>query len=194
MPPRAVSRRSGFIARPTLFIAATTSSNGMRLSTPERARSAESTAFAAPIAFRLMQGHSTSPATGSHTRPITFLSAIAAACSACAGLPPESSTSAAAAMAAPVPVSAWQPPSAPLMLAPQAMSMPTAPAVRSPAQSAASLQPRDSAAVSSTPGRMPLAPAVGAATMRPMDAFTSTTAMLAATACAMGSPINARFA
>ena len=34
----------------------------------------------------------------------------------------------------------------------------------------------------STPARMPLAPAVGAATMQPIDALTSTTAMAAAAA------------
>ena len=50
---------------------------------------------------------------GSHTRPIMFVSALLAAAKHCAGVPPMSSTDAAAAIAAAEPTSAWQPPSAP---------------------------------------------------------------------------------
>ncbi len=55
---------------------------------------------------RLMQGISTRPATGSHTRPRTFLKAMAMASSSCLGVPPAISTMAAAAMAEAEPHSA----------------------------------------------------------------------------------------
>ena len=90
-------------------------STGTRLSMPARAMSAALTAFTAPMTFRLTQGTSTSPATGSHTRPIRFFSAIATAWPICSGPPPRRSTRAPAAMAAAVPTSAWQPPEAPEM-------------------------------------------------------------------------------
>ena len=99
-PPRAVSRRSGLIRRPTERIAITVSSKGIRLGMPASAISALISAFIAPSALRFMHGHSTRPATGSHTRPITFFSAIAAALRHLSALPPSSSHSAAAAIAA----------------------------------------------------------------------------------------------
>ena len=67
------------MASPTRFIARITSSGGIALSIPARANSAATKAFATPEAFRLMQGISTSPATGSHTNPKTFFKAIATA-------------------------------------------------------------------------------------------------------------------
>ena len=70
-------------------------------------------AVAAPEALRFWHGTSTRPATGSHTRPIMLVSAFPAAFKHCSGVPPSSSTHAAAAMAAAEPISAWQPPSAP---------------------------------------------------------------------------------
>ena len=82
---------------------------------PPGAMSAALTAFTAPMTFRLTQGTSTSPATGSHTRPIRFFSAIATAWPICSGPPPRRSTRAPAAMAAAVPTSAWRPPEAPEM-------------------------------------------------------------------------------
>ena len=125
-PPRAVSRRSTFMSLPTLRIAPTTSSNGIILEIPARAMSAANTAFAAPIALRFIQGHSTSPATGSHTSPSMFLTAIADALNEAAGDAPQSSASAAAAIADAEPISAWHPPSAPEMLALRAIITPTA--------------------------------------------------------------------
>ena len=160
---------------------------------PASAISALISAFIAPSALRFMHGHSTRPATGSHTRPITFFSAIAAALRHLSALPPSSSHSAAAAIAAAEPVSAWQPCSAPLMLAFAAIMLPIAPAVSRPLSSFSSFQPRSFAQVKSTPGNIPLAPAVGAATMRPIAAFTSTTAMLAAAALAASVPLSAFF-
>ena len=80
-----------------------------------------------------------------------FLTAIAAALNEAAGDAPQSSASAAAAIADAEPISAWHPPSAPEMLA----------------------------------------PAVGAATIRPIEAFTSATARAAAQICAMSLPIFA---
>ena len=83
-----------------------TSSVGMRDSIPARASSAAESAFIAPATLRLTHGTSTSPATGSHTRPIMFFSAIASACAICCGLPPCRYTSAAADIAAAEPISA----------------------------------------------------------------------------------------
>ena len=81
-------------------------STGTRLSIPASAMSAALTAFTAPMTFRFTQGTSTKPATGSHTSPSRFLSAMAAAWPICSGAPPRRSTRAPAAMAAAVPTSA----------------------------------------------------------------------------------------
>ena len=132
--------------------------------------------MAAAVALRFWQGTSTRPPTGSHTSPMSEESAFAAASRACAGVPPAISTAAAAAMAAAAPISAWQPPSAPDTVALRAMRYPTAPAASSPRRSAAASRPRSCSRASSTPGTTPAEPAVGAATMRPMDAFVSSTA------------------
>ena len=59
-----------------------------------------------PETLRLMQGISTNPATGSHTSPIWFLSAMAQAWALWDGVPPISSTTAAAAIAEAEPHSA----------------------------------------------------------------------------------------
>ena len=50
---------------------------------PARAMSAQLTAFTAPMTFRLMQGTSTNPATGSQTRPMRFFRAMAQALAIC---------------------------------------------------------------------------------------------------------------
>ena len=160
---------------PTRRMATMTSSAGMRLEMPARASSAAMKAMAAPAALRLMQGISTSPATGSQTSPSWLFRAMATASSSIWGVPPESSTRAAAAMAAALPHSAWQPPWAPARQAFSAMTSPTALAVNMLMTQSCSVAPRSSM-VSSTAGRMPQLPAVGAATMRPMAAFSSLTA------------------
>ena len=82
---------------------------------PAIAMSATLTAFTAPMTFRFTQGTSTSPATGSQTSPIRFFSAMATAWPICWPSPPRRATSAPAAMADAVPISAWQPPDAPAM-------------------------------------------------------------------------------
>ena len=87
-------------------MASMTSSQGIALSTPDRAISAQDRALTAPITFRLTQGTSTSPATGSHTRPIRFWRAVAQAQAICSGVPPSRATRAAAAMAEAEPTSA----------------------------------------------------------------------------------------
>ena len=89
---------------------------------PARAISAAARALAAPAALRLMQGTSTSPARGSQARPSRFFIAMAIAWAHCSGLPPASSTAAAAAMALAAPTSAWQPPAAPEIIALLAMT------------------------------------------------------------------------
>ena len=83
-----------------------TSSQGMGLPTPARASSAAVRALTAPMTLRLTQGSSTSPATGSHTRPIRFWRAVAQAQAICSGVPPSRATRAAAAMAEAEPTSA----------------------------------------------------------------------------------------
>ncbi len=60
-------------------MASITSSQGMPPSSPARAMSAQDMALTAPITLRFTQGTSTSPATGSHTSPSTFCSAMAQA-------------------------------------------------------------------------------------------------------------------
>ena len=84
--------------------------------------------------------------------------------------------SAAAAMAAAAPHSAWQPPSAPDMLAWLAMACPTAAAVNKASTASSSVAPRSSIMASTAPGRIPQAPAVGAATIFPMQALHSAVA------------------
>ena len=112
-PPSAVSFNAIGKDKPILYIAFITSSGGITLSTPAKAISAAAIAFDAPAAFLFMHGTSTSPATGSHESPSMFLSAIAIAFAACLALPPNSSTSAAAAIPLAEPTSAWHPPAAP---------------------------------------------------------------------------------
>ena len=59
-----------------------------------------------PITFRLMQGTSTSPATGSQTKPKSDFMAMAVAFTACCGVPPFNSTMVPAAIAVADPTSA----------------------------------------------------------------------------------------
>ena len=88
-----------------------------------------------------------------------------------------SSTDAAAAIAAAEPISAWQPPSAPDTVALRVMRYPMAAAAARPRARSPSDSPRVRCSASSTPGSTPDDPAVGAATMRPIDAFVSSTAI-----------------
>jgi len=146
---------------------------------PARAISALIRALAVPRAFRFWQGDSTKPAIGSQTRPMTFFRAVAAASSDWRGVPPRTDTMPAAAMAAADPVSAWQPPSAPDTVALRVIIIPIAPETKSASMTWSSLQSNCSAVVSKLPGRIPQDPAVGAATIRPIEALTSMTPMAA---------------
>lgn len=80
---------------------------------PASAICADENAIIAPETFRLMHGISTKPATGSQTRPNMDFKVMAAASAHIPGVPPHSSVTAAAAIAAADPHSAWHPPSAP---------------------------------------------------------------------------------
>ena len=112
--PASLVSRSDFGRRwPTSFIAAMTSSTGMTDRMPAIVISAAVMATTVAKPLRLTHGTSTRPATGSQTSPMRFLMASAAPLPIIAGVPPASSTSAAAAMPAAVPHSAWQPPAAP---------------------------------------------------------------------------------
>ena len=83
--------------------------------------------------------------------------------------------SAAAAMALAVPISAWQPPSAPATLARSAVTWPNPAAIYSACRIVSSGTSRSSANGISTAGSTPQLPAVGAATMRFMHALHSAT-------------------
>ena len=124
----------------------------------------------------MIQGISTRPATGSHTSPRIFFKAIATAWETIWGVPPASSVIAAAAMAAAEPHSAWHPPWAPAKEALFAMTIPIAEAVKRAITQSWSEHPFSTCMVISAAGRMPQLPAVGAATIRPMEAFNSETA------------------
>ena len=152
------------------------SSAGIFGATPASAMSALEKAIISPETFLLMQGISTSPATGSQTRPSWFTIEIAQASPHCEGVPPMSSTSAAAAIPEALPHSAWQPPWAPATLAFCAITMPMAPAVNMDMTTSRSAKPRSSYRDTRHPGRMPQLPAVGAATIRPMEALQPATA------------------
>ena len=162
----------------------------MTLCTPASASSAAVSAQATPPALRLIQGTSTSPAMGSHTSPNWFFSAIAHAWALMSGVPPAISTSAAAAMAAALPHSAWQPPSAPAMDARNAITMPNAPAVNSALTALSSGRSRASIIVKIAPGKMPHEPAVGAATILPIAALYSETAIARVSAPVKNGPHN----
>ena len=97
-PPSAVSFSALHMLSPTDFIAWIHSSTGILLSIPARAISAAVKAMDTPETLRLIQGIYTKPATGSHTSPSWFLMAMAQAWPAWVGVPPHSSTRAAAAM------------------------------------------------------------------------------------------------
>ena len=176
-PPTAVSRREAGSDAPTDLRAETTSSNGSGFSTPERASCAALTALATPMALRFWQGYSTSPRTGSQTRPSRLPIAVEAASRASSGVPPRSSTRAAAAIAEADPTSAWQPPSAPETEALRARRAPTALAHHRASTTCSSVAPTASPTARRQPGTTPADPAVGAATITPIVAERSRTAI-----------------
>lgn len=153
--------------------AATTSSGGMTLRMPARDISAAIMATETPMALRLMQGTSTGLAGGSQMRPRVFLMAKAAPWATASGEPPASQTAPPAAMPAPMPISAWQPPMEPEKLQVLPTTMPTAAATRKDSAKAVSSLWSCWATVNSTPGRVPADPEVGTATKSPAEALIS---------------------
>ena len=87
-PPPAVSRYRTSISRPISPITSITSSHGIANSMPASAISTAASAIAAPVALRKTQGSSTSPPSGSQTRPSVPCWASATAWPTCAGVPP----------------------------------------------------------------------------------------------------------
>src|SRR5699024_5393707 len=173
-PLRPVSRSADGIVKPILYIASTTSSAGIRDSIPAKAMSAAVKAFEAPAALRLTHGTSTNPATGSQTKPSIFFIAILKPCALISGVPPASSTSAAAAIAEALPTSAWQPPAAPEILALFATTKPKAPEVKRKRTFCSSVMDGSFWTMAkSTPGTTPAEPAVGVAQILPIAALTS---------------------
>lgn len=100
-------------ARPTLYMASTVWSKPTRLPMPASEVWALTSAVAAPEALRFWQGTSTRPATRVAHQAHHVGERVAGGVQALLGVPPSSSTHAAAAIAAAEPISAWQPPSAP---------------------------------------------------------------------------------
>ena len=90
-------------------------------------------------------------------------------------VPPIIATAQAAAIAAAVPTSAWQPPTAPATQAWFVTTLPTPAAAKNPLIYAWSSQLHTSPTACMTPGKIPQAPAVGHATMRNIFAFASFT-------------------
>ena len=128
-PPSAVSFKETGIIRPISSNASMTSSGGITLFTPAKAISAAVMAMTEKIPLRFTQGTSTKPATGSQASPRIFFIARANACNTSSFVPPANSVTAAAAIAAAEPHSAWQPPTAPATEAFLATTAPTAAAV-----------------------------------------------------------------
>ena len=110
---------------------------------------------------------------GSQIIPKEFCKAKEAAAIDCSKLPPFISTSAAAAIPPPEPVSAIQPPTSAANVACAAINTPIRPADNMAFIIASSLLLIQCAVPNTTPGKPPQEPAVGAATITPMELFTS---------------------
>jgi hypothetical protein len=87
-PPLDVSLKLSGKALPTLRIASMTSSGGITDLIPAKAMSAQSDARETKVPFLFIQGTSTNPATGSHTKPIKDFIVKTAAWAEASGLPP----------------------------------------------------------------------------------------------------------
>ncbi len=134
---------------------------------------AQASALLAASTFLPRQGTSTRFATGSQIMPRMFCSARDAAATACPVLPFASVTNAAAAIPEPAPHSAWQPPVSAAKVAWAAMKTPIMPAASIPFVISSSDKPMSLAAPMQAPGNPPHAPAVGAATITPIELFVS---------------------
>ena len=137
---------------------------------------AQERALLAAITFLPRQGTSTRLATGSQMRPSMLWNAMEAAATDCARVPPASVTSAAAAMQAAEPPSAWQPPTSAANVQRVAMNVPIIPLASIAFAMSSSAKPISSAMAMTAPGRAAQAPAVGAATITPIALFTSISA------------------
>ena len=104
-----------------------------------------------------------------------------AAARACGSVPSASVTIPAAAIAAAEPPSAWQPPTSAANDQGVQMNTPTNPAASRARAIASSSSSIDSASVITAAGRAAQAPAVGAATITPIELFTSIMAVVAKT-------------
>ena len=152
---------------------------------------AQARALAAAITFLPRQGTSTRFATGSQISPIMLCSASDAAVSACSREPPARVTMPAAAIAAAEPPSAWQPPTSAANDHGVQINTPINPAAKSARAIASSSSCIDSATVITAAGKAAQAPAVGAATITPIELFTSMSAVVASTIrLSRGSPTS----
>ena len=134
---------------------------------------AEETAFDAAITFLPKQGASTRLPIGSHISPSEFCKASDAAAMACSSVPPFNPTKAAAAIPPAEPVSAIQPPTSAAKVAFFVIKTPINPAVSIALIISSSGRLMACARPKIAPGRAPQEPAVGAATMIPMELLTS---------------------
>ena len=150
-----------------------TSSAGIALLIPAIAICALTAALTAPAEFRLIHGTSTRPQTGSQVSPNIFLRANAAAFAIHSASPPCRYASPPAAIALAEPISAWHPPDAPAMLAFSAITAPIPALTKSASTIRFSVSLQYSSYDKNTAGITPHAPAVGAATIRFIQALDS---------------------
>ena len=137
---------------------------------------AQATALEAAITFLPRQGASTRLPIGSHIRPSEFCKAREAAPMACNSVPPFKPTKAAAAIPPAEPVSAIQPPTSAAKVAFFAIKTPINPAESKAFTISSSGKFMECAMPKTAPGNAPQEPAVGAATMMPIELLTSITA------------------
>mmetsp|Transcript_45987 Transcript_45987/g.73972 ORF Transcript_45987/g.73972 Transcript_45987/m.73972 type:complete len:213 (+) Transcript_45987:25-663(+) len=129
--------------------------------------------FVAAMTFLPRQGASTRLAMGSQVIPNEFCNASDAAPRACFVSPPAMVVIAAAAIPDPAPHSAMHPPISAAKVACFAIITPTMPATRRARATSTSSFPSCSATARMVPGHAPQEPAVGAATMTPIELLTS---------------------
>ena len=115
---------------------------------------------------------------------------IAAASKLISGVPPISSTTAPDAIAAAEPHSAWHPPSAPEKVAFIPIIIPIAEAANNPVISSSSVLFNNSPALKITAGNIPHEPAVGHATILPIEPLTSEDDIAIAIAVTIPLPIR----
>ena len=134
---------------------------------------AQETAFVAAITFLPRHGASTLFPMGSQINPSTFCKANEAAERDCAKLPLAIPTNAAAAIPEPEPHSAIHPPTSAANVACAAIKTPISPAASIALTISSSDSSNEVAIPMIAPGKAPQDPAVGAATITPMELFTS---------------------